>query len=362
MKVAIFGGGFAGLSCAHELERLGIRPDIFEKRGYIGEPVNHVTAILEVSTRPVKDTLKYFRDEFHIQFEPLNVVKTLIHYAPNVKTTVKGNNLGYLFENTSSPTSIKRQLLSQLKTSRISLNEDVDPLKLKKDYDYVVIANGDYTFPQESGIWQEWLQAYCKGAVVHGSFDPEAILMWINKDYCKNGYAYLTPFNKNKAALILVATDINEKEIDHYWELFLDSENIRYTITEEFKLEHRAGLVYPLIVENMIMTGNAAGGIDPFLGFGHFNALISGASAARTIARGIDYEKQLKTIMHRNKDMRQFRRIFNTMTNKGYDNLIATMKLPGLRRVMYSFPVNINVAKIGGLVGRLIIGKDRIGR
>jgi len=66
--------------------------------------------------------------------------------------------------------------------------------------------------------------------------------MWINKDYCKNGYAYLSPFNSKKASVILVVTDVNEKEIDHYWKAFLDYENINYTIVEEFKQAHDTGL------------------------------------------------------------------------------------------------------------------------
>lgn len=362
MKVAIVGGGFSGLACAHELERLGIRPDIYEKRGFIGEPYNHVTAVLEVSHRPIKDSLKYFREEFHIQLEPLNMLRSLAHFSPNVKTVVKGNNLGYLLENTSSSTSIKQQLLRQLKSSCIRLNEEADPMKLKKDYDYVVIATGTYSFPHELGIWQEWLHSYVRGAVVHGDFDPQQLKMWLNKDYCKNGYAYLTPFSKNKAALILVTTDVNEKEIDNYWDLFLNYENIRYSITEEFKLEHRAGFVYPLIVENLIMVGNASGGLDPFLGFGHLNSMVSGVSAARTIAKGIDYEKQIKTLIDRNKDMRQFRKAFNSMTNKGYDKLLMSLKMPGFRGLFYNFPLNVNVVKIGGIAGRLFFNKNKLGK
>ncbi len=362
MKVAIIGGGFSGLACAHELERLGVRPDIFEKKGFIGEPINHVTAVLEVSHRPIKDSLRYFNDKFQIRIEPLSKLTSLVHFSPHVKTTVRGNNLGYLLENTSSPTSVKQQLLKQLKTSRIRLNEAADPLKLKKDYDYVIVADGNYSFPYEAGVWQEWLQSYIMGAVVYGSFDPEALLMWLNKDYCKNGYAYLTPFNKDKAALILVVTDINEKEIDYYWDLFLYSENIKYAIGEEFKMEHRAGYVYPHIIENIIMIGNAGGGLDPFLGFGHFNAIVSGVSAARTIVRGIDYEKQIKSIMNRNNDMRQFRNVFNTMSNRGYDNMLTAMKLPGFRYFIYNFPVGVNFVKITGIASRLLLQRHQLGK
>lgn len=37
MKVAIMGAGLSGLACAIRLEQLGIYPDIFEKRGSIGD-------------------------------------------------------------------------------------------------------------------------------------------------------------------------------------------------------------------------------------------------------------------------------------------------------------------------------------
>jgi len=46
-----------------------------------------------------------------------------------------------------------------------------------------------------------------------GDFDPNNLIMWINKDYCKNGYAYLSPFNSKKASVILVVTDVNEKKL-----------------------------------------------------------------------------------------------------------------------------------------------------
>lgn len=354
MKVAIVGGGVAGMTCAHELEKLGVQPEIYEKKGYIGEPMNHIAAILEISHRPIRDSLRYIKDRHGIDIKPLAKVKKLIHYSPNVRTDVTGKNLGYLLENTSSPTSVKKQLLAQLDKTTIRLNEEPDLATLQSKYDHVVVASGNSAYSSELGVWQEWSVGYVRGAVVIGSFDPEALIMWINRDYCKNGYAYLAPFGESKAAIILVVTDVNEKEVDHYWELFLDAENIRYPMVDEFKIEHRTGYVYPPQVENIIFAGNSAGTLDAFLGFGFFPSVISGISAARTIVKGADYEKQMKNVTKRNMAMREMRKVFNTMTNKGYDNLLMAMKMPGFKTMVYNFPISINYVRMWGWTSRLL--------
>ena len=359
MKVAIIGGGFSGLCCAHELERYGVQPVIYERKSFIGEPINHVTSIISISHRPVFDSLKYFKKHLNIDIKPLGLVRNLIHHSPNMTTEVKSTH-GYFLKNTADADSTKGQLLSQLKNTEIRFSVLGDFMKLSHEYDYVVVASGHYNEAQELGIWQEWFQGMVRGAVVHGDFDPEALIMWINKDYLKNGYAYLAPFSRSKASLILIAGDVNEREVDHYWELFLDTENIRYTIVEEFKLEHRAGYVYPLRVNNTFFIGNAAGALDPFLGFGHFNGAVTGVAAARSITAGMNYDKQLKQIMKRNSEMRQFRKVFNNMTNKDYDRVVAAIGLPGVKQLLYHSPVNIST--IGAFLSKFVIKNDKLGR
>jgi digeranylgeranylglycerophospholipid reductase len=61
MKVAIVGEGSAGLACAHELEKYGVRPVIYEKNSFIGEPYPHVTGLLNVTHWPIKDSIQYFK-------------------------------------------------------------------------------------------------------------------------------------------------------------------------------------------------------------------------------------------------------------------------------------------------------------
>lgn len=358
MKVAIIGGGFSGLCCAHELERYGIRPVIYEQKSFIGEPMSHVTAVLSISHRPVMDSLKHFREHWNIDIKPIALIKNLIHHSPNITSAVKGTH-GYLLKNTHEADSTKGQLLSQLKHSEIRLSTPGDAEKLSQEYDYVVVANGHNDISLEYGIWQEWYHGMVRGAVVHGDFDPEGLTMWLNKDYLKSGYAYMTPFNRNKASIILIVGDVNGREVDYYWDLFLNTENIRYPIVEEFKLDHRAGYAYPLRVNNIIFAGNAAGGLDPFLGFGHFNGVVTGVAAARTIAAGMDYDKQLKSIIKRNHEMRQFRKLFNNLTNEDFDRVVAAVGLPGIRHLLYYTPLNIS--KIGAFLSNFVLKNEKLG-
>lgn len=64
LKVAIIGGGLAGIICATQLERLGITPDIFERNRDLAESYRHVGAALQIALRPIKDPLQYLNDKY----------------------------------------------------------------------------------------------------------------------------------------------------------------------------------------------------------------------------------------------------------------------------------------------------------
>jgi len=354
VKVAIIGGGLSGLSCAHELERHGISPVIFHRNGYIGDQYSHISVLLEIQHRPIKDAIKYIKKNFDISITPVNTVNTLTHYSPNRKTVIKGN-FGFFLKRGRDKDSLPMQLFSHLKTSKINFNTygDIDPLA--KEFDYVVVANGNTVFTNQLGCWYSTIKTYIRGAVLLGDFDPNNLIMWINKDYCKNGYAYLSPFNSKKASVILVVTDVNEKEIDHYWKAFLDYENINYTIVEEFKQAHDTGFAYPHKVDNIYFVGNAGGAIDPFLGFGQLNSIEMGVMAARSIANGDDYERLLKRVTKHNQQLYQMRKAFNTADNDTYDSLLASIGFPGIRHLLYNtrFDVVKNFARIYRLKEKL---------
>ncbi|MDF2522648.1 MAG: dehydrogenase [Clostridiales bacterium] len=352
MDVAIIGAGLAGLACAHELERYGISPVIYERRSFIGEEYNHVGAVLEVVHRPIDDAIKYFKNEFELELKPLETVKSIVHFSPNKATVIKGDNLGYFLERSQSSNDMKVQMSSTLKKTRIIFNQDADYELLSKQYDYVVVANGHVDATIELGCWQEWVSTFVRAATVYGEFDPTSMTVWLNQDYCKNGYAYLTPFDSKRASIALVVTDVNEIEIERYWELFLTTERIDYPIQENFKLKHLSGHVYPHKVNKVLLAGNAGGAIDPFLGFGIIKSIFSGAMAARSIAEGMDYEKLLDAMVKQNLRLFEFRKALNLSNNTIYDLMFSSIAIPGLKHLMYYTP--LNVIKIGSSFLKLL--------
>lgn len=356
MEVAIIGAGLAGLACAHELESSGIRPVIYERNGFIGEQHTHVAAILEIIHRPIKDCINFYKEKLDLDIKPLNTVNTIVHYSPNKMTTIKGD-FGYFFVRDKSKEDLKNQLFSQLHNTEVRFNEIGDYEKLSKAYDYVVIANGTPNYTRELGCWKEWLNTYVRGGLIEGDFDLNTLIVWINKDYCKNGYAYLCPLSRKRAAMALVVTEISEHEVDLFWEKFLYTENIKYTILEEFKLNHNSGHVYPHKIGNIYFAGNAGGVIDPFLGFGQMSALITGVAAARSIATGKDYEKLIATVVKNNIRMHEFRKMFDMANNNFYDLLFSSISVPGLKHLIYH--TGFNVVKYGSMVMKLVPKKEK---
>jgi flavin-dependent dehydrogenase len=326
MKIAIIGAGFAGIVCATQLERLGIIPDIFEANSDVAEPYRHVGAALQIILRPIKDPIIYLEQNYGISLKPSGLVKKVIHKSPSAYTTIVGN-LGYFLNRGAEPNSIDNQLAKDLK-SKIFLNTKVDYTELKKIYDYVIVASGLPFEANELGIWQNVIKMSIKGAVIRGDFKTDTFIVWLNKNYCNTGYAYLAPFNNKEATLALAVSGIEINEIDKYWDNFIKTEKINYDIIETFKRVHYSGFVYPHKVDNIYFIGNAGGALDSLLGFGVFPTVVTACAAAKSIVEGIDYESEINYVFELNKKLLEFRKIFNKLDNNKYDLLVRLIGLP----------------------------------
>lgn len=342
LRVAIIGAGISGLACAIELERHGITPDIFEQRHRVGELFTHSAVFLQIMNRPIRDPVDELRKDYGIVVEPLNKLKKIIMHAPNVTGAVTGN-LGYLVHLGQATKSIACQLLAQIK-SPVHYNAKAEYAALAREYDYVIVTTGNNQVAKILGCWQDVYTPWVMGATVQGSFDPCAMQMWLNTEYAKTGYAYLTPFNHKSATLALVVTGATRETIGDYWKRFWQVEKFDYQVNNIWDLQHNSGSVYPHQVGNILFAGNAGGFVEPTLGFALLAGIKSGVIAARAIVKGKSYEELLEKLKKTNRLTLPIRKSLNRAQNKDYDHLIALLIAPVIKQLTYN--TNIDSLKI----------------
>lgn len=342
MKVAVIGAGPAGLACAHELERHGIFPTVFEKRHRPGELYDHCAGVLQLFTRPY-DPLGDLRDNFGIDLRPIGAIKSIVMKSPNKKVTVKGK-LGYFILRGHDPASAETQLYNGIK-SKLITNTIGDYLDLSRRYDYVVVATGNYWDSRAEGLWSLVYPTSLIGGTVNGRFDLTRMFMWIDTRYAGSAYAYLTPMEEKRAFLGLVVPESTIEEARKKWKLFWKMEDLKYELINEIVLEHNAGFVYPHQLGNILFAGIAGGFQEPFLGFGLISSIKSGVLAARAIAAGKNYEDLLTQLKEDMMHSLVLRDTLNKLKNHQFDFMLKAISTPGLKQLIYN--TNIDFVRIG---------------
>ena len=349
MKVAVIGAGIAGMACVHELERYGIESVIFDQKKQSGELFDHSAATLEMFTRPY-DPLEYLMSDFNISIKPLQNLNSIIMNSPSKKETVKGN-LGYLILRGQHYPSVETQLYSSIK-SKVYFNTRADYSQLAREYDHVVVANGQHDITMTMGLWSTIYQTHIIGANVLGEFDVNTMIMWINTRFAKSAYAYLTPMEKNRAFLGLVVPNSTPDQAREYWKLFWEIEKHPWDIVYEAMVQHSSGSVYPHQIENILLAGTAGGFLEPFLGFGMLSSVQSGVLAGRAIATGKKYEDLLLQLKEDMKHSLVFRELLASLGNAEMDRLVAALGTPGIKQFVYN--TNIDLVRITtAMVGKI---------
>lgn len=337
MNVAIVGAGLSGPACAIELKKYGIFPTIFEKRSKVGERLEIPAAALRIFDRDYKDPLQYFKREYELDISALSYVREIKMNSPGKEITVKGN-LGYLFKRGTQEDSLENQLAKKAGLP-IVFDTFIDVNKIKDDFDYIVVANGNTTVPRGLGLLTTTFSAQSRTAFIIGDFKTDAIIMWMNTEYSKNCYCYLCPVNGKEARLVMLVNNISHKELEYYWDKFLEIEKIPYKIIETRDLEHLIGTVNPVRYENLYFTGDSCGLVDNFLGFGALNAVESGLIAGRCIAGKHDYAECIQPFSDFIDILREYRKAMNYMDNKDFDMLLTLLGLPGIKQFVYRNPL-----------------------
>lgn len=342
MKVAIIGAGVAGLACAIELERHGIKPQIFEKNHRPGSPFPYSPLILDFIFRPVKNPLTVLKKQCGINLKPISDIRLIKICGPRTEFTIQGN-LGHSLLRGQEIHSIECQMAKQLK-SPIQFNSPVNPKDLVKKFNYVVVATGEEEYAKDLQIWQDTYSSWIRGASILGRFNPQKIKLWFNTDYTNNGYAYLVPMGTEKATLLLNVSNTTQDKLPNFWQSFLQQERLDPNIVLLWDVPHNTSLVYPQRVGNTFFIGNSGGFVTSWLGQGLFSSMVSGIEAAHSIALNNNFQKQtteLNKIMVR---QARFRQLWNQFDNKNLDRVLRLINNPLIKFALNQ--TNLNFFKV----------------
>ncbi|HUW63615.1 MAG TPA: NAD(P)-binding protein [Spirochaetia bacterium] len=340
MRVCIIGAGLSGLSCAIALERYGIIPDVFELSERSGGRVPFTAALLQLAHRPAPDPLLDLRKRYGISIAPIHTLDKLVMFSPRNVAAARGW-LGYIVIRGAHPRSVESQLYAQLSATKIRFNTMGDYRELSALYDRVVVATGTTRIAKEMGCWSDIFRNWARTAVIEGQFEPGTWLSWYNKSYANNGYGFLGPFSSTEASLGLIVSDIGEGDLESKWRMFLDTEKINYREKQNYVLEHITGVCYPMEVGNITFVGNAAGLMDSLVGFGIYNAIVSGFLAAESIYEQSSYEQKISFLKERMYSGYVGRLALNKFKNDDYDHLLGVLKTPPINNLIYNTNLNV---------------------
>ncbi len=338
-KVAIMGAGVAGLACALELERHDIYPDIFEAGKQVGSRgFNHALGWINLMYRPVKDPMLHLEKKYNLPLRAMEEIRRVNFYTKNNSATLEGK-LGYIHMAGPDERGLVPQLKSFVK-SPIHFNAIVNFRELAKEYDHVVVATGTPEISKLLGVWHTDVVGYVRGVNCKGYFDPYTVGMWMNTEYCQRGYGYFVPWNDRKGSLILNMLEITHAAAGKLFDKFMADLNWDIEFEDWHETPHTIGHVDRHQVDNIYLVGLAGGFLDPLFAFGSIECLESGVAAARSIALGEDFNKQIHLWIRRNRQLLMMRRYVDKYTDEDFDKTFEIVKTPGFRSLVTKTDIN----------------------
>lgn len=331
MDIAIMGAGLSGLACAITLEKHGITPTIFEKRGKVGDRFVNGEVLLSIFSRPVHDCIASLSEDYGIYLKPSSNIQKMELFSKNENVILEGQ-LGFTNIRGREQDSFESQLGRQVK-SPIHFHSEHTYEQLLRNYSHVVMATGDGAYAKETRNFREDLTVSIKGKTVEGEFDRYAVMAWIDYDIAPYGYCFLIPYSEKEATICLAIPDY--LEIDHsmadLWDRFYQKvqsqldQDLR--ITDKFHITgYPIGLCRSARIGNTFYVGNCFGCMMPFMGFGQYASLLSGVYAAYDLCGLGKYEELMEPLRQSYENSLVLRRAIEQLSDEGLDRIVRALQ------------------------------------
>ena len=300
MKVAIMGAGLSGLSCALMLERAGVEPHIFEKRGRVNDRFINAEAMFSILNKPINDSYRYFAEEFQLYLRPSSSINQLEILFESEKAVIH-EHVGFVNIRGRHHQSLDQQLFEQIK-SDIHFHSTYSYEELLAEYTHVIMATGDVSDVLKLKNFREDVSVSMKGATVEGQFNRNTVPVWLDNHLAPKGYAYLLPYSAKEAIIVIAYPDLEpDQQVDAnvLWERFFERASCdldqTLKVTDRFQITNfKMGMCKSPRIGNTFFTGNCFGAMMPFLGYGQFESILTGVYAAYDICGIGNYDELTK--------------------------------------------------------------------
>lgn len=346
--VLVIGAGPAGAVSALYCSKHGLNTVLIEMNDNIGA---HTTTRIDSST---DFGLTGIISELGLKTE--NLVYNSNWHSPSGSSFTLNSKIGeYYFKRGPHPDSFECSTVSKAIINGCKLFGGVRVAKITKDsgrINEVAISQGGETIeikPEiiiaadgEDSIFHRYVDKHfvnkdcvAYGVTGTGFIQPDTSEIYFDADLTPGGYFYIVtcPRGLSSAAIVLDQKKMKRSSESYFYDFLSKKTTIRDTIKSihnQFGGERRLFMLNRHVQQNLLFVGDAAGLIDPLMGYGMMPAIVSGYYAGKYSAEAVKkgdyaalkaYEREVRIRFNRRMSY-VFSRIFESLDNKDLDTLI----------------------------------------